>query len=117
MSAFGRAERCPKDAPRHFASCDELCAYLARFNDTAILGFSAGKDSVGCWLQLRKHFKRVVPFYLYYVPGISFVRGVSSQDGAPFLTELEESPRSRQEKLSRGRAQGRQKGGPFICEW
>lgn len=73
MSAFGRAERCPKDAPRHFASCDELCAYLARFNDTAILGFSAGKDSVGCWLQLRRHFKRVVPFYLYYVPGISFV--------------------------------------------
>lgn len=65
--------RLPAGAERHFATCDDLCAFLAKFNDTAILGFSAGKDSIGCWLQLRRHFRRVVPFYLYYVPGISFI--------------------------------------------
>ncbi len=37
------------------------------------MGFSAGKDSVGAWLQLRRYFERIIPVYLYYVPDLEFV--------------------------------------------
>lgn len=40
--------------------------------DTVLLAFSIGKDSIGAWIELRKHF-RVVPFYQFYVPGLEFV--------------------------------------------
>lgn len=40
---------------------------------TSILSFSTGKDSVGAWLAIRDHFDSVVPYYLYLVPGLSFV--------------------------------------------
>lgn len=41
--------------------------------DTLILSFSCGKESVACWEVLRHHFSRIVPYYLYSVPGLSFV--------------------------------------------
>ena len=37
-----------------------------------LLSFSCGKDSVALWLALRDRFE-IVPFYLYRIPGISFV--------------------------------------------
>lgn len=37
-----------------------------------LLSFSCGKDSVALWLTLREHFE-IIPFYLYRIPGISFV--------------------------------------------
>lgn len=40
---------------------------------TTILSFSTGKDSIGAWLAIRDHFDSVVPYYLYLVPGLSFV--------------------------------------------
>lgn len=51
----------------------ELCAGMAKECDTAILAFSTGKDSIAAWLQMRKYFKRIVPYYCYFVPGLSFV--------------------------------------------
>ena len=42
-------------------------------NDTAILSFSCGKDSIAAWLELRRYFTRIVPYYLYPVPGLEFV--------------------------------------------
>lgn len=51
----------------------ELCEKMAAECDTAILAFSTGKDSIATWLQLRKYFKRIIPYYLYVIPGISFV--------------------------------------------
>lgn len=37
------------------------------------LSFSAGKDSVACWLQLRSLGVQVIPFYLQLVPGLEFI--------------------------------------------
>lgn len=56
-----------------YESSAELCEKMAAECDTAILAFSTGKDSIAAWLQLRKYFKRVVPYYCYFVPGLSFV--------------------------------------------
>lgn len=51
----------------------ELCEQMAAECDTAILAFSCGKDSIAAWLQMRRHFKRIVPYYCYCVPGLDFV--------------------------------------------
>ena len=51
----------------------ELCEKMASECDTAILAFSTGKDSLAAWLQMRKYFKRIVPYYCYFVPGLEFV--------------------------------------------
>lgn len=51
----------------------ELCEQMAAECDTIVLAFSTGKDSIAAWLQARKYFRRVVPYYAYCVPGLSFV--------------------------------------------
>lgn len=56
-----------------YTNSAELCAGMAAECDTAILAFSTGKDSIAAWLQLRKYFKRIVPYYCYFVPGLQFV--------------------------------------------
>jgi hypothetical protein len=57
----------------HFSDSDDLCRYLRETTGpTCILAFSRGKDSIGAWLQLRRHFERVIPFHLYLIPGMSF---------------------------------------------
>jgi hypothetical protein len=37
-----------------------------------LLSFSTGKDSLATWLYLREHFE-IYPYYLYWVPGLSWV--------------------------------------------
>lgn len=56
-----------------YHSSAELCQQMAQECDTAILAFSTGKDSIAAWLQMRKYFKRIVPYYCYSVPGLEFV--------------------------------------------
>lgn len=56
-----------------YSTGEELCAQMAAECDTAILAFSTGKDSIGAWLQMRRHFKRIIPYYCYIVPGLEFV--------------------------------------------
>lgn len=56
-----------------YSNSAELCAGMAAECDTCILAFSTGKDSIAAWLQLRKYFKTIVPYYCYTVPGLSFV--------------------------------------------
>lgn len=57
-----------------FENSDRLCEYMAeRSNGVALLSFSCGKDSLGAWLQMRRYFKRIIPVYLYIVPGLEFV--------------------------------------------
>ena len=41
--------------------------------DTILLSFSCGKDSIAAWLECRKHFPHIIPFYLYLVPDLQFV--------------------------------------------
>lgn len=58
---------------RHFDTSKQLCRYVAERSPDVLLSFSGGKESVASWCVLRKYFKRVVPFYLYQVPGVEFV--------------------------------------------
>lgn len=51
----------------------ELCEQMARETDSIVLAFSTGKDSIAAWLQARKYFKKIVPYYAYCVPGLEFV--------------------------------------------
>jgi len=55
---------------KHFDNSDELCEYMADLCDgCTILAFSTGKDSVVAWLKLRRYFRKIVPYYLYPIPG------------------------------------------------
>ena len=58
---------------RFIGSSDEVCELVRQESDTVILAFSCGKDSVGAWLQLRRHFAHIVPFHLYRIPDLDFV--------------------------------------------
>ena len=42
-------------------------------SDTCLLAFSCGKDSIAAWLELRRHFKTIIPFYMYLIPELEFV--------------------------------------------
>jgi len=57
-----------------FESSDELCRYVKeQGGGKALLSFSTGKDSIACWLQLRKHGIEVFPVYMYLVPDLEFI--------------------------------------------
>jgi len=57
-----------------FKNCDELCSYVhENYGDTVLLSFSGGKDSTGAWLQLRKYFSDIIPFFMWTHPNIKFV--------------------------------------------
>ncbi len=57
-----------------FENSDALCRYMTELTGgTAMLSFSCGKDSIGCWIQLRRYFKNIYPVYMYLVPGLEFV--------------------------------------------
>ncbi len=62
-----------------FEDSDDLCRQRAAHQKgRTLLSFSCGKDSIGAWLQLRRHFTEIVPVYFYSVPGLEFVEeGVS----------------------------------------
>lgn len=57
----------------HFLTSDDLIRYVAAESDTVLLSFSCGKDSIGAWLALRPHIRRIIPVYLYLVPDLAFV--------------------------------------------
>ena len=59
---------------KHFDNSDELCEYMAELSGgNTLLAFSTGKDSIVAWLKLRRYFRKIVPYYLYTVPGLQFV--------------------------------------------
>jgi len=57
----------------HFATSEETCNYVASASDTALLAFSTGKDAIGAYIQMRRHFRRIVPYYMYLVPDLEFI--------------------------------------------
>lgn len=59
---------------RHHQTSASLCEYVRTVSgDTTLLSFSIGKDSWAAAVQCRRYFRRIVPFYLELVPGLSFV--------------------------------------------
>lgn len=52
---------------------EKLCEQLAERSDTVILSFSAGKDSIASWLQLRRYFKKIIAVYMYPIPDLDFI--------------------------------------------
>lgn len=52
----------------------ETIAWVRERQDQTLLAFSCGKDAVAAWLAVRPHFDRVVPVYMYLVPGLEFVQ-------------------------------------------
>ena len=54
---------------------DALCKEIARkSNGVAFLGFSGGKDSLCAYLNLRRFFKRIIPFHCAAWPGVRHIR-------------------------------------------
>lgn len=53
----------------------EIMATIASETDEILLAFSCGKDSIAAWLTLRESglFKRIIPYYMWIVPGLRFV--------------------------------------------
>lgn len=57
-----------------FETSDALCEYVKEQHGAKVLlSFSTGKDSIACWLQLRKHGIEVYPVYMYSIPDLEFV--------------------------------------------
>ena len=50
-----------------------LCAEIAkRSHGVCFLGFSGGKDGLCAWLNLRRYFRRIIPFHCCGFPGMRF---------------------------------------------
>lgn len=56
-----------------FENSTDLCQWVAEQSPVCLLSFSCGKDSIGAWVKLNRHFETVVPVYMYLVPGLEFV--------------------------------------------
>lgn len=56
-----------------FRPSEEVIAEIREQTDTVLLSFSTGKDAIASALALRGKFKRVIPYYLYSVPGLEFI--------------------------------------------
>lgn len=53
---------------------EELCKKVREITgNTVILMFSCGKDAIGCYYQLKKHFDNIILVYQYLHPDLSFV--------------------------------------------
>jgi 3'-phosphoadenosine 5'-phosphosulfate sulfotransferase (PAPS reductase)/FAD synthetase len=46
-----------------------VIAEIRSRSPNTLLAFSCGKDSIAAWLAIREKFDRIVPFYMYLVPG------------------------------------------------
>lgn len=72
-----------------FETSEALNQYVSDMTGgVAILGFSTGKDSICAWLEMKKYFPRIVPVYMYLIPGLSFVDDSLAYYEDYFKTEI-----------------------------
>lgn len=50
-----------EETPESRALCERIAE---ESGGVCFLGFSRGKDSIAAWLHLRRHFKRIIPFFV-----------------------------------------------------
>lgn len=60
---------------------------LSPSGETILLSFSGGKDSIAMWLAIREHFN-IIPYFLYWLPGLSFVDAAIDYYEDYFGTEI-----------------------------
>ena len=72
----------------------ELNAWISSKNNAQVclLSFSTGKDSIAAWIQLRRFFRRVIPFYCYLIPELSFVEKSLAYYEREFETKILRCP-------------------------
>jgi hypothetical protein len=58
----------------------------------ALLSFSLGKDSIATWLSIHGKFRRIVPYYLYTIPGLSFIEAALRYYEQKFDTRIYRYP-------------------------
>lgn len=51
----------------------ETIAAMREKQADTILAFSCGKDAIAAWLAMRGIFEKIVPYYLYLIPGLEFI--------------------------------------------
>ena len=57
-----------------YNNSSELCKLMSeKTNGVSMLAFSCGKDAIASWVEMRKHFKTIIPIYYYTIPGLSFI--------------------------------------------
>lgn len=50
----------------------ETCKTVSDLSPSAILSFSMGKDSIGAYIQMERHFENIEFVFLYMVPDLEF---------------------------------------------
>lgn len=58
---------------KHPAGLDLIRQVRAQTGPRVIVSFSTGKDSIAAALACKPHFDELVPYFLYLVPGLSWV--------------------------------------------
>jgi 3'-phosphoadenosine 5'-phosphosulfate sulfotransferase (PAPS reductase)/FAD synthetase len=61
----------------------EVTRRVRQEGEACLLSFSMGKDAICAWLAIRDQFTRVVPYYLYLVPGLEFI-----EDGLQYFERV-----------------------------
>lgn len=73
----------------HTEETDRLCETIAKkSNGTIFLMLSAGKDSLAAWLQLRRWFRRIIPFHCASIPGYEFKKAYLDYLEYEFQTKI-----------------------------
>lgn len=58
----------------NWPNSDDLCKQMADKQDgICLLRFSCGKDAIASMIQLKRHFKTIIPIYHYLHPHLNFI--------------------------------------------
>jgi 3'-phosphoadenosine 5'-phosphosulfate sulfotransferase (PAPS reductase)/FAD synthetase len=77
---------------RHFSTGEAVCEYVANICPDVVVSFSLGKDSIAAWVQMRRFFRTVKPFYMYLIPDLGFVESELKRFEDRFQTPIVRMP-------------------------